>query len=268
MKQQIPAAVLAVTSDLAARLETHASLDSLFTYAGAPGDPPDGMSKHAKAQDWLRRVNKSPDCEPLKVLGSILEPWLGREFSVLDTETPKLIDKLNRALADADLQYVKGGRVVGSLGSPTRALADFIRELDFDALGLEFERATKNAEASPREAVSAASNILESTCKMIIADDGLEAPAKQDLGAVWNVVRKHLAIDPSRVEDDDLQKILSGLISVVHGIGSLRTHASSAHGSGRKSYKLEPRHARLAIHAAHTLTLFVLETWKKRAPKS
>lgn len=88
-------------------------------------------------------------------------------------------------------------------------------------------------------------------------------PAKQDLRTVWTVVRKHLGFDPSTIEDDDLQKILSGLISITDGIGSLRTHASSAHGAGKTSYKIEPRHARLAIHASHTVTLFILESWQK-----
>lgn len=92
-------------------------------------------------------------------------------------------------------------------------------------------------------------------------------PSKQDLKPIWTIVRKHLGFDPSRIEDQDLQTVLSGLISVVEGIGALRTHASSAHGPGRKIYKLEPRHARLAIHAAHTVTLFALETWKKRTDK-
>ncbi|MDC4272793.1 abortive infection family protein, partial [Acinetobacter baumannii] len=47
-----------------------------------------------------------------------------------------------------------------------------------------------------------------------------------------------------------------------------RTHASSAHGQGRKLYNIKPRHARLAIHSAHTLALFILETWdEKRAKK-
>lgn len=82
--------------------------------------------------------------------------------------------------------------------------------------------------------------------------------------AVWTVVRKHLGFDPALLEDDDLKMILSSLIGVVEGIGALRTHASSAHGAGRKAYKLEPRHARLAIHSAHTVALFVLESWKKR----
>ena len=44
----------------------------------------------------------------------------------------------------------------------------------------------------------------------------------------------------------------------------LRTHASSAHGAGRRRYNIEPRHARLAVHAAHTIGLFVLESWAKR----
>src|SRR5262249_9302314 len=110
---------------------------------------------------------------------------------------------------------------------------------------------------------SAACNILESVCKTYIADEGLEMPAKQDLRPVWDAVRKDLGFDPSRVEDRDLQEILSGVLAVVSGIGALRTHASSAHGAGKKAYKLEPRHARLAVHAAHTIVAFVLESWDK-----
>lgn len=56
----------------------------------------------------------------------------------------------------------------------------------------------------------------------------------------------------------------------MQGIASLRTHSSSAHGQGKKTYQLEPRHARLAVHSAHTIALFILETWdkKKQSKKS
>jgi hypothetical protein len=57
MAKQIPAPLIAVVSDIVSVCETHASLNSLFMYAEAPGDPPDG-SKHVKAQAWLRVVNK------------------------------------------------------------------------------------------------------------------------------------------------------------------------------------------------------------------
>jgi len=59
-------------------------------------------------------------------------------------------------------------------------------------------------------------------------------PKKQDLQNVWKVVRGDLDFDPGSKEDDDLKRILSGVLSIVDGIGSLRTHASSAHGAEKK----------------------------------
>jgi hypothetical protein len=203
----------------------------------------------------------------MQVLGKVIETYMEE---VLDTEDQwdklKLEDRaqIERALQASQLQYVQGGNVAGSLGTPSKTLEEFIRQRDLAQINEEFSRALKNVESTPREAVSAASNILESICKVYIADEGLDTPAKQDLKPVWSVVRKHLGFDPSIVEDQDLQQILSGMISVVDGIGALRTHASSAHGAGKKGYKLEPRHARLAVHGAHTLALFILESWQKK----
>jgi hypothetical protein len=267
MRRLIPAPVIAACAETLSQRETHASLDNLFMYAGAPGDPPDG-SKWVKAQDWLRRVNTDESVQPLQVLGRLIEAYMEEEpqgtgFDEAPSHTPDQ-QKINKALARYDLQYVRGGSITGTLGTPSRTLDDFIRQHDSPALDHEFSRALSNVDQSPREAVSAASNILESVCKVYIAERGLELPSKQDLKPVWSVVRKDLGFDPGTVEDQDLQVILTGMLSVVDGIGALRTHASSAHGAGKKQYKLEPRHARLAIHAAHTVTLFILESWSRK----
>jgi len=256
-----------VCAEIASNRETHASLDSLFTYSGASGDPPPG-SKPAKSLAWLRHTNKDLSIQqPLDVVGHLIENYMEVPLDPENSwDKQALIDRerITRVLAQCELQYVRGGKIVGSLGTPSRTLETFIREGDLVSIDTEFSRALSNVESSPREALSAASNILESLCKIYICDEGLEMPAKQDLKPVWSVVRKHLGLDPSIVEDQDLQTILSGLISIVEGIGALRTHASSAHGAGRTSYRIEPRHARLAIHAAHTVTLFVLESWNKK----
>ena len=65
-----------------------------------------------------------------------------------------------------------------------------------------------------------------------------------------------------------MKQILSGLSSIAVGVAALRTHKGSAHGhidaGPAKNYRLESRHARLAVHAAHTMALFVLETWEAR----
>jgi hypothetical protein len=264
MRRIIPAPVLSVCATIAAQRETHATLDSLFLYAGAPGYPPAG-SKPAKALEWLRITNKDDSVQPLDVLGKLIENYMEMPFDEWNIKREQEDrEKITNILADHQLQYGKGGKIIGTLSAPSRTLEEFIRERDTPAINSEFERALLNVESNPREAVSAASNILESVCKVYIEDENLEMPAKQDLKSVWIIVRKHLGFDPSLLEDKDLQTILSGLISVVDGIGALRTHASSAHGAGRKNYKIEPRHARLAIHAAHTVGLFVLESWKKK----
>lgn len=266
MRRLIPAAVLSVCAEIAANRESHATLDSLFTYAGAPGEPPPG-SKPAKAQAWLRIANKDESVKPLDVLGCLIENYMEAPLDPAnswDQERIKDRERIAKVLSQCELQYVNGGKVVGALSAPSRTLEEFIRNRDLASIDIEFHRALSNVESSPREAVSAASNILESVCKLYIAEENLEMPAKQDLRPVWAIVRKDLGFDPSTVEDQDLQRILTGLISITDGIGALRTHASSAHGAGKKIYKLEPRHARLSVHAAHTVALFVLESWQKK----
>jgi len=266
MRKMIPSPLLSVCAEIVAKLETHAELERLFMYAGAPGDPPIG-NKLAKAQQWLRTTNKDERIQPLDVLGRLIENYMEMPLDpeiALDRDKLQDREKISKLLGQYELQYVQGGKIVGALGAPSRTLEEFIRDQDTISISNEFDRALTNVEANPREAVSAASNILESLCKIYIEEEGLECPAKQDLRPIWTIVRKDLGFDPSTVEDQDLQTILSGMISVVEGIGAFRTHASSAHGAGKKHYKLEPRHARLAIHAAHTIVLFVLESWRKK----
>jgi hypothetical protein len=267
MRKLIPAPVIAALSDVLEEALTHAGISNLLMHAGAPGDPPQG-NKQIKVQEWLRRVNRDYAVEAHEVLGRVVEPVLEADCddALLGERRKKWKERVEAALARSELQYVRGGVIAsaGALGPASRSLNELIRGRDLGALNEEFTRAARTVDANPREAVSAACNILESVCKVYIHDEKLDVPAKQDLQGVWGVVRKHLNFDPAAVEDRDLKEILSGLLGVVSGIGALRTHASSAHGAGRTTYRLEPRHARLAVHAAHTIVLFVLESWDKR----
>lgn len=276
MRKDIPAPVIAVLADNLPSMETHASLDNLFLHADAPGEPPEG-SKLVKTQSWLRRINKESK-DPMAVLGRLIECYMEipeqdeEESNLFGMSVPNpkkaLKEKIESILSRCNLTYVQGGYISDGSLAPSKSLADLIKGRDIPAIDAEFTRALTNVTSEPREAVSAACNILESIFKTYIADEGLSSPNKQDLQNVWKVVRSDLGFDPSLVQDDDLKKVLSGILSVVDGIGAFRTHASSAHGQGRKIYNLKPRHARLAINSAHTLALFVLETWdEKRAVK-
>lgn len=274
-KFPVPAFVLAAVADAVAEAETHASLDSLFMYAEAPGDPPEG-SKPVKALDWLRRINKESGDRALSIIGRIVEKYLDAPEPSASfwqpeaaVEAHKLrVKKIKDALARAGFSYSSGGILSHGQGIATKSLAELVRARNLDVIDFEFDRALKNVVASPREAVSAACNILETIFKIYIEEHShLSMPAKQDLQAVWKVVKADLGLDASIIEERDLQEIISGIMATVNGIGALRTHGSSAHGPVKRPYRLKPRHARLAVHAAHTIAAFVLETWDERAAK-
>lgn len=275
MRKEIPAPIIAVLSDTLYNIESHAGLDNLFLYADAPGDPPEG-SKSVKTQAWLRRINKESEF-PLKVLGKLIETYMELPEEEDNTKVlwgvnvvdhkQELKVKLQAVLDRCNLTYLTGGIISDGSSAPSKSLSELIKGRDIPSIESEFNRALDNVNSEPREAVSAACNILESIFKVYIADENLPQPQKQDLQNVWKVVRADLGFDTKLVQDDDLKRVLSGILSIVDGIGAFRTHASSAHGEGRKTYKLKPRHARLAIHSAHTLALFVLETWDEKRSK-
>lgn len=273
MRTEIPRPVISVLSDNLPDLESHATLDNLFLYADAPGEPPN-ISKPAKVQEWLLRGNKESS-QPLTVLGKLLEKYIELpeedEISSFDTYAKNRLrefqvfkEKLTKILSRYNLTYIQGGSIAISGTVSSQNLRSLIQEKNIPAIDLEFERALKSVDSAPLEAISAACNILESICKVYIEDEQLSLPTKQTLSFLWKTVSQDLNFDPSKLQDDDLKKVLSGMYSIVDGISALRTHGSSAHGQGRKMYKPEPRHARFAVNSAHSLALFILETWNSK----
>ena len=128
----------------------------------------------------------------------------------------------------------------------------------------EIRRSLAALESDPPAAATASCSLLEAIFKVYIAERELTRPTKLTVKPLWNAVSRDLGFDPGEVVDNDLKRILSGLTSIVDGIAALRTHAGSAHGRGTTRYRLKPRHARLAVHAAHTLAMFVVESWEER----
>jgi hypothetical protein len=146
----------------------------------------------------------------------------------------------------------------------SKALQDIICVRDLSGLQIEFDRIHENLEADPAAAVTASCALLESLFKTYIEENGLKKPSEESVKPLWETVRNDLKLDPAGVSDDDLKTILTGLAAIVEGTGCLRRHKGSAHGRGKTTYKLKPRHARLAAHAAFTLASYVLEAWGER----
>jgi hypothetical protein len=269
-RRELPYAIIAIVADAVGNLSHH-EIDTIFATNGAVGEPPVG-SRVVKIKDWLKRTAADKNADVYHLIGKALEPVMDVDRVVWPQDASaneKTRAQVHAVLAKFGLTYHPGGKLSGgNVGAPTKSLEQLIRARDFTAVELEISRALSAVETDPPAGLTAACAIVESLLKIYIEDEELEMPGEQSIRPLWKVVQKHLKLDPGSVEDEDLRRILSGLASIVDGVSSLRTHASSAHGKGRKPFRVEGRHARLAIHAAHTLTTFLIEVWDLRTKEA
>jgi len=200
-----------------------------------------------------------------------------RDFINDEDRHAKVIDYLNRFLAYDNLKLEMVGHVIKLFEiTPTAgvvtAFGAAAEALDFDTVNRDLERAMRSAEEDPEDAVTAACSVVESVCRSILIEGGLDLPAKQDISGLYRAVRDPLGLSPTKdgVPDliaDDVRNVLSGLVTAVQSIGALRTHGGDAHGRERGFRRVDARIARLAIHSASAVALFLLETWKLKFPE-
>lgn len=163
-------------------------------------------------------------------------------------------------------------RIVEGKAIPARTgLAKHVDLLNFDTVQRDMERALEAAERDPESAVTSASSTLESVCRSILLELGQPLPAKKDIRTLFKAVADHLRLGTNRADLDpaiaeDVKSILGGLATVTQGIGALRTKFGDAHGRERGYPRIDGRIADLAINAASTISLFLIETWQKRYP--
>lgn len=263
---RIPPAVCQVVGKAVGEYHySHARINEVFALYGAPGEPPEG-SCIAKSVAWLKRASDDPNTNALEVLGGVLREVMEEPcFRLADEYWAKRKDDVLSILARHGMSYQPGGKVLTAHGSvPARSLEAILRGRDLAALEIEHKRAEAFVATDPPQAVTASCAILEALFKVYIEDENLTLPTSPTIKPLWGVVQKHLGLDPGRLADEDVKRVLSGLTSIVDGIGALRTHAGSAHGRGRNEYRVLQRHALLTVNAAFTLVSFILQTWDDR----
>lgn len=183
------------------------------------------------------------------------------------------VETIARAIDAEDLPFKKLISDLAAHPSHTALphLERISAEWTLDTVEREFQRAFDNLERDPEAAITAACSMLESLCRSILISRGLEAPRSLDIKSLYKEVREPLGLSPSKNIPDseienDVRAILSAISNAVQGIGALRTHAGTAHGRERGFRRIDPRIARLAVHSASTMSLFLVETWEKRFP--
>ena len=114
-------------------------------------------------------------------------------------------------------------------------------------------------------AITNSRTLLESICLFVYENTKSEKyDYKGDLIKLYKEVSKALNMNPADYADDCLKQILSGVFSIINGISTLRNDFSDAHGrSPKKSYKIDERHARLAVNLSKSIAEYLFLTYEK-----
>lgn len=270
MSDKIPSPVIGVLGEVFNEHYTHAEIDRLFAYADAPDINPGG-NKVQKTVEWLHSINQNSP-QPLKILGLLLEKimddpteepntaWGGG--SALSVFLKERQGKIYAILGRSNLSYSRGGIISAAGASSTRSLQDLVNSGGLQNIRVEIDRALKQVQDDPNDAALYAGNVLESAFKTYLSRQMIDFSEIETLSGLWPLVRNDLGLNPKDMTSNDLKKIASGLNSIVDGTTFIRNAKSGAHGRSEEQAALTaigPRHARLVIHAAHTLAIYVLE---------
>lgn len=225
--------------------------------------------------DCLLDINRG--FEPEKALTRIIEATANPgDFANDPPRHVAVLEYLNRVLRFDGFELLHQGHrvrlVVAGHSTPVvEQLSGVVDTIDFDTVKLDLDRALASIDSDPEDAITAACSTIESVCRSILIELGESLPAKKDVSGLFNAVKKPLGLSPDRSDvdpliADDVRTTLGGLATVINGIGALRTHAGDAHGRERGYTRVDVRIGRLAIHAASTVALFLIETWQRRFP--
>lgn len=145
-------------------------------------------------------------------------------------------------------------------GSPVCLLPSELEVLDWDRVAALWRRASERVTSDPEGAITSARALLESTCKHILDARRISYGTDGDLSKLHRAVSQELALAPEQQTEQMFRQVLSGCISVMSGLAGVRNQYGDAHGKGLHSPAPQVRHARLAVNAAGTLAMFLLES--------
>lgn len=145
--------------------------------------------------------------------------------------------------------------------------------LDASELQRQVQRMHEAVDQDPGLAVGTAKELLETTCKTILSERGIEPDNGWDVVRLVKRTRQELRLLPEDVPDEakgvgTIRRLLSNLGTVAQGMAELRNLYGTGHGRAAGTSGVQPRHARLAVGAAATLAAFLFETHLAQADQS
>ena len=164
----------------------------------------------------------------------------------------------------------KDGRLVPKsgmhLGGHVKSMAS---ELNAEQIEHHIRRIEASINADPSLAIGSAKELVETCCKTILAERGQTVPDKLDVPQLVRQAMETLKLVPEGIPEEArgakaIKALLGNLATACQSLTELRNLYGTGHGKTGRARGLEQRHARLAVGAATTLTVFLFDTHKAR----
>lgn len=178
------------------------------------------------------------------------------------------VDKLVWCLGKDGFQW-NDGRIVSGVGLPSMAdIKETAAVFDSKHMQDQIRRMELAVESDPTLAIGTAKELIETCCKTILAARGKPVSGTPDVSTLTKETLKELKLVPEGVPDsargaDVIKRLLSNLGTIGNGLAELRGLYGTGHGKHGSTSGLGTRHAKLAVGAAATLTVFLFETHKE-----
>lgn len=171
-----------------------------------------------------------------------------------------ITDAVRTAVAE-NKEAVRG--LAATVNFPTRslekALIDVAEKLNFSVVVQDWKSAQLALGVDAADAVTRACRLVETVCKHVLQTRDQPIPADQVIQKLFKAAAKSLKLSPDQQSSDDLRTIMSGMFTTVQGIGALRTHSGTAHGSTASRHEITFTEARLAVNSAGVVATFLME---------
>ncbi len=159
-------------------------------------------------------------------------------------------------------EYIKRG------GSAVQeSVASMLMVVSSETIASTWQKVLARKSSDPAGTITSARSMVESTCKHILDELGLEYDHDCDLPKLYKLTARSLKLGVDQHDEQIFKQILTACGSAVDGLAGLRNKHGDAHGPGKKSLKPATRHADLAANLAGTLCTFLIATYEARMVK-
>lgn len=251
----------------------------------------DNRFNNAAGDIWQHRINNPNDWEDNWIFSDKRFDLLHCDDSILlnflcemahplvrpdSSEVSRLIQIYNEVLTEDGFEVVEKSRIAGKpffvgrikitgKDSIFKKGLDIKQIMNAEYVTQQISLMESSIENVPHVAIGIAKELIETCCKSIFAQREQACDKNWDLPRLMKETTKLLKLTPEDIPNEtkaanSIKQILGSLSSVVQGISEIRNEYGSGHGKDGKFRGLQPRHAKLAVGAATTLAIYLLET--------